>query len=110
MSEHNQQFDSFHEWVNKGRSWLTRRYSSGDPYYRAVCFDAKGRLVECGRDFMRARDEGAFPVRWLWPDQIAEAGNDHPFFLPPAPRGQIEEAQSADEVAAGKSISEPDTP
>lgn len=81
MSEHNQQFDTFHEWVNKGRSWLTRRQrldSSGHPYNRAVCFDTKGRLVECGGDFMRARDEGAFPVRWLWPDQIAAIGVLHP--------------------------------
>jgi hypothetical protein len=40
----------------------------------------KGRLVKCGGDFMRARDDGSFPVRWLWPDQIAEIGNQHPIF------------------------------
>jgi len=84
MAEHNQQFDSFQEWVNKGRSWLTRRQridSNDHPYNRAVCFDMKGRLVQNGGDFARARDEDAFPVRWLWPDQIAEIGNQHPFFI-----------------------------
>ena len=83
MGEHNQQFDSFMEWVNKARPWLTRRQrfdSSGQPYNRAVCFDINGRLCACGADFMRARDEDAFPVRWLWPDQIAEIGNQHPRF------------------------------
>jgi hypothetical protein len=83
MAEHNQQFDSLQEWVNRGRSWLTRRHeidSNGHPYNRAICFDMKGRLVQNGGDFMRARDEDAFPVRWLWPDQIAEIGNQHPFF------------------------------
>ena len=83
MAEYNQQFDSFVEWECKARSWLTRRQktnSSGHPYNRAVCFDMKGRLVQNGGDFMRARDDGSFPVRWLWPDQIAEIGNQHPFF------------------------------
>ncbi len=83
MAEHNQQFDSMQEWVNKGRSWLTRRLkedSSGHPYFKPVCFDTKNRLVECGGDFMRAEREGAFPVRWLWPDQIAEVAAQHPMF------------------------------
>lgn len=83
MAAQNQQFDSYEEWVDMGRYWLTERQrtnSSGHPYNCAVCFDMKGRLVECGGDFMRARDDGSFPVRWLWPDQIAEIGNQHPFF------------------------------
>lgn len=66
MAEHNQRFDSFQEWVNKASSWLTRR----GKFERAVCFDAKGRWCGCGGDFMRARDDNAFPVRWLWPDQV----------------------------------------
>lgn len=89
MAEFNQQFDTFHEWVNKGRSWLTRRQhidSNGHPYNKAVCFDMRGRLVANGGDFQRASDDGAFPVRWLWPDQIAEIAGSHPFFLQHAPR------------------------
>lgn len=83
MAEHDQKFNSVQEWVNKGRSWLTRRQktdSNGHPYFKAVCFDAKGRLVACGGDFHRATDEDAFPVRWLWPDQIAEIAGQHPLF------------------------------
>jgi hypothetical protein len=85
MAEHDQQFNSMQEWVNKGNSWLTRRMkynSSGHPYFRAVCFDTKNRLVSCGGDFQRAEDEGAFPIRWLWPDQIAEIAAQHPLFQP----------------------------
>lgn len=83
MAEWNQQFDSKQEWINKGRSWLTRRQemdSNGHPYFKAVCFDTKNRLVSCGGDFQRAEDEDAFPVRWLWPDQIAEIAAQHPIF------------------------------
>lgn len=64
MAEHNQQFDTFVEWVNKASSWLTRR----GPYASAVCIDAKGRICQMGAHFMRARDEDTFPVRWVWPD------------------------------------------
>lgn len=78
MAEHNQRFDSFGQWVNKGRSWLTRHPDYSPECFRAVCFDAKGRHVKDGAGFMLADREGAFPVRWLWPDQIARmaAAND----------------------------------
>ncbi len=33
---------------------------------RAVCKDTKGRVLLCGGDFMRARDEGAFPVTYTY--------------------------------------------
>lgn len=72
MAEHNQQFSTFIEWVNKASSWLTRHPDFNSQGFRAICFDTKGRLCRCGRDFMRARDEDAFPVRWLWPDQVPE--------------------------------------
>lgn len=68
MAEHDQRFDSYTQWVNKASSWLTRR----GPHVKAVCLDARNRLCAIGGDFMRARDEGAFPVRWLWPEDIAE--------------------------------------
>ena len=55
------QFDSFQQWVNKAQSWLA------SPSHRpAVCIDAKGRRCAIGADFMRARDEDAFPVRYFW--------------------------------------------
>ena len=66
MSERNQQFDTYEQWVNKASSWLTRFEGP------AICVDAKGRYCRIGRDFMRARDDGGFPIRWYWPHQIAE--------------------------------------
>lgn len=78
-----QQFDSFDDWVNHASSRLTNHplYCQGDlkrgehywDRFVAICIDAKGRLCRNGGDFARARDEGAFPVRWVWPDQVAEA-------------------------------------
>lgn len=72
MSEQNQQFDNFTQWVNKASSWLTRH----GPDTRAICFDAKGRLCTIGKDFMRARDENTFPIWWMWPDQIVNLRKD----------------------------------
>lgn len=76
-----QRFDTFDEWVNRARSWLTchadyNNTEHGDlkgwrgHHFTALCFDSLGRRVRCGADFMRARDEDAFPVWWIWPDQI----------------------------------------
>ncbi len=67
MAEHDQRFDSFTQWVDRASSWLTRR----SPHEKAICLDAKNRVCRNGGDMMRARDEGAFPVRWLWPDDVA---------------------------------------
>lgn len=78
-----QQFHSFQEWVNKASSWLTRhpQYRNtehGDTkgwrghHFTAMCFDSLGRRVRNGGDFQNAHDEGAFPVWWVWPDQIVE--------------------------------------
>lgn len=64
MAEHNQQFETFQTWVNKASSWLTRR----GPTERVVCFDTKGRFCTRGLHFQRAHDEGAFPIRWIWPE------------------------------------------
>jgi hypothetical protein len=76
-----QRFDTFQEWVHHASRWLTNHpeYNNtehGDEkgwrgnHYTAICFDAKGRICRNGADFMRARDEDQFPVRWIWPDQI----------------------------------------
>jgi hypothetical protein len=67
-------------------SWLTRHpeYNNTehgkDPgaigwrghHFTTMCFDSRGRRCRQGSDFMRARDEGTFPVIWIWPDQIWE--------------------------------------
>ena len=72
MAEHNQQFLTFNEWVNKASSWLTRHHDYDPESFRTICFDQKGRLCRRGSDFQRARDEDAFPIHWVWPDQVPE--------------------------------------
>jgi len=78
MSLTTQYFDSFDQWVSRASSWLTCHsdYNDGsvNHYNRftAICFDTKGRICRIGADFMRARDEGTFPIRWIWPDQVPE--------------------------------------
>jgi hypothetical protein len=73
-----QYFDSFDQWVNRASSWLTCHsdYNDGSvthyDRFTAICFDTEGRICRIGADFMRARDEGTFPVRWIWPDQVPE--------------------------------------
>lgn len=49
-------FANFDDWVTRA----TRAIGGTN----AACFDAKDRRCLCGADFMRARDEGAFPVRY----------------------------------------------
>lgn len=72
MAEQNQTFETFERWVNKASSWLTRREG------KAICYDTKGRQCMIGRDFMQARDDGSFPVRWVWDWQVAEFFAAHP--------------------------------
>jgi protein gp37 len=48
-------FDSFQHWVNKASTWVKG----------GTCVDQKGRILRCGADFMRARDENTFPVAIL---------------------------------------------
>jgi hypothetical protein len=52
------QFTSFQQWVNKATSWI----GGTNP----LCADAQGRICRIGGDFMRARDENAFPVRFWY--------------------------------------------
>lgn len=78
-----QQFTSHQQWVNKASSWLTchpdyRNTEHGEAkgwrghHFTALCFDSKGRRRRNGADFKRAEVEGAFPIWWIWPDQIPE--------------------------------------
>lgn len=50
------EFATFARWVDKASSWIGGT--------NAYCADAKGRRCLNGGDMMRARDEGAFPVRF----------------------------------------------
>lgn len=56
------EFSSFAQWVNKASSWIG--------WTGAKCFDALDRPCRIGKDFMKARDENAFPVRWYFPDRF----------------------------------------
>jgi hypothetical protein len=54
------QFGSFSGWVNHAqRAWKQIGVKSSD----TICLDAQDRPCWIGRDFMKARDEGTFPVR-----------------------------------------------
>jgi hypothetical protein len=77
-----QMFRTHQEWVNKAQSWLTShpQYNNTEHggkgwrgnHFAALCFDSIGRRCTCGADMRRAEEEGAFPVWWIWPDQICE--------------------------------------
>lgn len=73
------EFVSFEDWVNFARQRLSGTY---DPLMGnevgSVCIDSFGRRCTLGGHFARARDEGAFPVRFFWdccpdPDVRSEA-------------------------------------
>jgi len=61
------EFCSFDDWVNFATQRLT---GTVDPLMggqmQSICIDAFGRRCTMGGHFMRARDEGAFPVRFFW--------------------------------------------
>ena len=53
-------FASFEQWVNKSADWFrSYRVLSRN----TLCVDAVGRICLCFKQFMRARDEGTFPIR-----------------------------------------------
>ncbi len=68
MSEYNQQFDSFEQWVDKASSWLTRHHEYSE-FFRATCIDSTGMICSCGKHFKIARYRGSFPVHWVWPGE-----------------------------------------
>jgi len=77
-----QTFKSLSEWDAKGSIVLRshpRWNNTEDGYdgwrgfhFTAICFDSFGRHCPEGGDFIRADAEGALPIWWVWPDQIAE--------------------------------------
>jgi hypothetical protein len=59
------QFDSFDDWVNHASRALTDFKGNYGEELRPICIDAKGRRCNIGGDFMRARDEKTFPIRYF---------------------------------------------
>lgn len=53
-------FETFVQWVNKASTWCS---GCGVPMQNMRMLDAQGRVCRIGIHFMRARDEGTFPVR-----------------------------------------------
>lgn len=64
------QFLDFDDWLNHARvlrEWPgAERLGWGVAPPPAVCIDAKGRRCWSGWEFIRARDEGAFPISYFW--------------------------------------------
>jgi hypothetical protein len=61
------EFNSYGDWVNFASKRLTVAASLvTGAQVPAICVDALGRRCTCGGDFMRARDEDAFPVRYFF--------------------------------------------
>lgn len=56
------EFTTFQDWVNTA----TRKIAVGEFEAKPMCVDTLGRRCHQGGDFMRARDEGTFPVRYFW--------------------------------------------
>lgn len=69
-------FNSFQQWVNHASSWLTGEVDSNGYPISCMCVDAKGRRCHNGKDFMRARDEDAFPVYYFWDCEPIAEGSD----------------------------------
>lgn len=67
------QFDTFQDWVNHATRALTGEKGSVGEDLKAFCVDALGRRCHNGKDFQRARDEGAFPVRYFFESTVREA-------------------------------------
>jgi hypothetical protein len=60
------EFATFGHWVSGASRRLTGYTGSVGEPVSAICVDTLGRRCHCGKDFMRARDEGTFPVRYFW--------------------------------------------
>lgn len=91
-----QSFASKRDWINRAPHVLTshplyRNTEHEGPdtgwrgeHFTALCFDQEGRRCRNGGDFTRAEERDAYPVWWIWPDQI-------PALLAPSRTGEAEE-------------------
>ena len=53
------EFSSFENWVANASSWYPQH---GAKSSNSITVDSKGRICMIGKQFMKARDDGAFPV------------------------------------------------
>lgn len=60
------EFRDFNDWVSFATTRLTGTTNQRGVEAKAICVDARGRRCIMGADFMRARDENTFPVRYFW--------------------------------------------
>ena len=65
LGEHLFDFTSFDNWCDTAKRKFKSHGVSGTTvgHMYAIAVDAKNRACMSGREFMRARDEDAFPVR-----------------------------------------------
>lgn len=80
-----QSFSCQQDWVNRASRVLTahpeyRNTEHNGPekgwrgsHFTALCFDQLGRRCRCGADFRIAEEDDAYPIWWIWPDQIVNA-------------------------------------
>ena len=54
------EFASHAQWENKAQSWFSRHALTS---HNSLCLDTRNRPCISGREFKRAHEEGAFPVR-----------------------------------------------
>ncbi len=54
------EFNSFEQWVNWARHLFGKAGLIGGNYH--ICLDAKGRVCDSGKEFMRAQEDNSFPV------------------------------------------------
>lgn len=66
-------FHTFDKWVSGAERHLTGVVDSNGRPLSAMCVDSLGRRCCNGRDFMRARDEGTFPVWFFWDCETEDA-------------------------------------
>ena len=52
-------FNNFNEWVNRPQALF---HDHGVSSNEVICLDRKGRMLQKGQEFMRARDDESFPV------------------------------------------------
>ena len=79
-----QSFSCEQDWVNRATRKLTAHPEYNDTqhgesragwrgyHFTAMCFDQLGRRCRNGGDFMQATKDDAYPVWYVWPDQLAD--------------------------------------
>jgi len=54
------EFSTFEDWVNNAK----KRFRKNNVYQNnTICVDGSGNLCVIGKNFMKARDDNAFPVK-----------------------------------------------